>query len=406
MSSPVDQRRLFAIRIAVTAGLIAMIAIVMSAPAVDVLVWAGGPRWAAGYAVAAGFGTAAAALAVAITIGLFRVLGARRTRLTAQIVAALIGAGFAIGVQVFAITYYGTMASPANAILPAVIGHLPDVASPLWWPARAILGDWRALSAVLAACLGLLAMVIAMIAPRLGAYSLAATDLASPGKHHRPRRTAFASRSPAGALRRKEWLLLRRDPWLASQTLTQLFYLVPPALLLIRNFGNTSGTLVVVVMVLVTVSGQLGGALAWLTISGEDAPDLVTTAPVTPAAITRAKVEAVMGAIALVVSPFLFGLLWLSPHHALATALGIAVAAASTIQIQLWFRSQAKRSNFRRRHTSSRIATFAEALSSFSWAAATGLAIAGALGLAAISAATALLILLGARSVSPRRAQA
>ena len=113
-----------------------------------------------------------------------------------------------------------------------------------------------------------------------------------------------------------------------------------------------------------------------------------------------------MGAIAMVVSPFIVGLLWLSPRHALAAAVGIAIAAGSTIQIQLWFRSQAKRSNFRRRHTSSRIATFAEALSSFSWAAATGLAIAGGLSLAAISAATALLILLGARSVSPRRAQA
>ena len=71
----------------------------------------------------------------------------------------------------------------------------------------------------------------------------------------------------------------------------------------------------------------------------------------------------------------------------------------------MWFRAQAKRSNFRRRHTSSRIATFAEALVSFSWAAATGLAAAGT-WLAAISAAIALLILLGTRAVSPRKAPA
>ncbi len=179
---------------------------------------------------------------------------------------------------------------------------------------------------------------------------------------------------------------------------------MPPALLLVRNFGDATGALVVVVMVLVTVGGQLGGALAWLAISGEDAPDLVMTAPVRPLAVTRAKVEAVLGAVVVVLVPFLAVLAWLSPHHAVAAIGGIIVAAASTIRIQLWFRAQAKRSNFRRRHTSSRIATFAEALTSFSWAAATGLASAGSFSLAAVSATVALLILFGARSVSPRKA--
>jgi ABC-2 type transport system permease protein len=204
-------------------------------------------------------------------------------------------------------------------------------------------------------------------------------------------------------MRRKEWILLRRDPWLASQTLTQLLYLIPPALLLSRNFGQTTGTLVVVVMVLVTVGGQLAGALAWLAISGEDAPDLVTAAPVGAGAVSRAKVEAVLGAVALVLAPLVIGFALFSAYHALAAAIGIAVAAASTIRIQMWFRAQARRSNFRRRHTSSRIATFAEALSSFSWAAAAGLAAAGT-WFAAASAAIALVILVGARAVSPRKA--
>ena len=289
-------------------------------------------------------------------------------------------------------------------IAQKAIASLPAVDSPLWWPARAIMGDWAAMAAVLVICFLILAAVMAVFAPRLGEHSIAATDLAASRGRHRAGPGRFALRSPAAALRRKEWLLLRRDPWLASQTLTQLFYLVPPALLLMRNFGDATGALVVVVMVLTTVGGQLGGALAWLAISGEDAPDLVMTAPVRPLAITRAKVEAVMGAVLMVLAPFLLVLAWLSPHHAAAAVLGIVVAAASTIRIQLWFRAQAKRSNFRRRHTSSRIATFAEALVSFSWAAATGLAAAGTMSLAAIGATMALLILFGVRSVSPRKA--
>ncbi len=404
LSSPVSPRRLFSVRIAVTAALIAMIAVVISVPFIDVLTLAGGPRWLAGFGLAIGLGAAAAALAVAITIGLFRVLGARRTRLVAQVLAAFIGAGFAIGIQVFAIVYYGTMVRPAMAIAQTMIARLPDETSLLWWPARAIMGDWAALAGVLAVCFAILATVMAVFAPRLGEHSIAATDLAAPRGHHGARRRPFALRSPAAALRHKEWLLLRRDPWLASQTLTQLFYLVPPALLLVRNFGNVTGALVVVVMVLTTVGGQLGGALAWLAISGEDAPDLVMTAPVKPLAVTRAKVEAVMGAVLMVLSPFLLVLAWLSPHHAVVAVVGIVIAAASTIRIQLWFRAQAKRSNFRRRHTSSRVATFAEALTSFSWAAAAGLAAAGTLSFAAISGTIALVILFGARSVSPRKA--
>jgi ABC-2 type transport system permease protein len=51
----------------------------------------------------------------------------------------------------------------------------------------------------------------------------------------------------------------------------------------------------------------------------------------------------------------------------------VIVAAGSATAIQLWFRVQAKRSQFRRRQTSSRIATFAEAFSSIGWAATSAL---------------------------------
>ncbi len=402
LSSPVPPVRLFAVRIAANATLIAIMAVVLAAPFVNVLTVSGGPRWLAGYGVAIAFGFAMASLAVAITIGLFRLLGPRRTRLVAQIIAAVVGAAFAIGLQVAAILLYGNISAGMFSAPDALISVMPDEASPIWLPARAILGDWVALGFVVALALVVVALVTAVVAPRLGEHSIAATDLAAPGRRRR-RAGAFATRSPPRALRRKEWILLRRDPWLVSQTLTQLLYLLPPALLLARNFGQSTGVLVVVVMVLVTVGGQLAGALAWLAISGEDAPELVATAPVAAGTVIRSKVEAVFGATALVLGPVLAGFALLSVWHAVAATLGIAVAAASTIRIQLWFRAQAKRSHFRRRHTSSRIATFGEALVSFSWAAAAGLAAAGSL-FAAASAGVALAILLMVRAVSPRKA--
>jgi ABC-2 type transport system permease protein len=90
-----------------------------------------------------------------------------------------------------------------------------------------------------------------------------------------------------------------------------------------------------------------------------------------------------------------------SPFHAVATAIGILVAAASATAIQLWFRAQAKRSHFRRRQTSSRVATFAEAFSSITWAATAALAAAGT-WFALVTATIAILILTGARAMSPR----
>ena len=171
-------------------------------------------------------------------------------------------------------------------------------------------------------------------------------------------------------------MLLRRDPWLLSQSLMQLLYLVPPALLLWKSFADSDAALVLITPVIVMAAGQLAGGLAWLTISGEDAPDLVATAPLPASRVTRAKIEVVLIAIAVIFAPLLIALAYAAPLQAAVTALGIIVAAASATAIQLWFRVQARRSQFRRRQTSSRFATFAEAFSSIGWAATAVLALA------------------------------
>jgi ABC-2 type transport system permease protein len=135
-------------------------------------------------------------------------------------------------------------------------------------------------------------------------------------------------------------------------------------------------------------AGQLAGGLAWLSISGEDAPDLVATAPITAHRVLWAKIEAVIGMIALVFAPIVGMMAFGELYAALVCGLGILAAAAASTMIQLCFRVQARRSQFRRRQTSSRIATFAEAFSSIAWAATAALAAAqtwAALGAAVIA---------------------
>jgi ABC-2 type transport system permease protein len=402
LSSPVASRRVFAVRIATMAASTMLMAMLLSAPFINILIWRGGLHWFSAYGVVIAVGASAAGLSVALTVALFRSIGPKRTRLAAQIVAAIVGAIFVIGLQIAAILSYGTLSYFSFLNSDLLVSFVPAVESVVWWPARAALGDLMALAVVLSLALVLLAATVMLFSGRFGEHAIAAAGVSDSGVMQRRPRNGFRRVSPKAALRRKEWTLLRRDPWLASQTLMQLLYLLPPGLMLWRAFGGHNDDLVLLVPVLVMAAGQLAGGLAWLAISGEDAPELVATAPIPAAWIVRAKMEAVTGSVALVFSPFLAVMLLASPRDALVAAAGIGISAGSATLIQLWFRTQARRKHFRRRQTSSRVATFAEAFSSITWAGTFGLAAAGRWQ-AAITALIAFGILFGARALAPKK---
>jgi ABC-2 type transport system permease protein len=401
LSSPIAARKVFSVRIVTMALGTVLMAALLAGPFIHVLAIRLGARWLAAYGVVISMGAAAAALAVALTVALFRTIGPKRTRLAAQIVAAVIGAAFVIGLQVAAILSQDTLSRFAFLQSETLVALAPDVASLVWWPARAMLGDWEALAAVAVASSVLLGAAIFFFSARFGEHAIAAAGVAN-ARVRQTRSAAFSNASPKRALRRKDWMLLRRDPWLVSQTLMQILYLLPPALMLWRGFGDGSGVYAVLVPVLVMAAGQLAGGLAWLAISGEDAPDLVATAPVPASFLIRAKVEGVLGAVGVVFAPLLAALALIAPFQALVAAAGMAIAVVAATLIQLWFRSQAKRSQFRRRHTSSRVATFAEAFSSIAWAATAALAASESL-LALAPALLGACVLIAARALSPRK---
>ncbi|NPV20223.1 permease [Bradyrhizobium aeschynomenes] len=375
MSSPVRLAEIFSVRIAAIALSVTSMALLLATPFVDVLLIEGGVRWLAAFVVVAAVGLSAAAAAIAVTIILFRLIGPARTRLVAQILAAVIGAGFVIVLQIAAIVSYGTLSRFAVLTSDAAAAIAPDPESVVWLPARAALGDVQALLILLAAGLLLLGVVMMVFSPRFAdtAISAAAQGVTS---RTGARIRSFRGGSRQQALRRKEFMLLRRDPWLISQTLMQLLYLVPPALLLWRSYSDSSQAVILITPVIVMAAGQLAGGLAWLTISGEDAPELVATAPLTPAGVVRAKVEVVLITIAVIFAPLVLAFGWIAPAQALVTAVAALVATVSSTAIQLWFRIQARRNQFRRRQTSSRLATFAEAFSSIGWAATAALTLA------------------------------
>ncbi|MGE5271271.1 MAG: hypothetical protein ACM3JG_16545 [Thiohalocapsa sp.] len=402
LSSPAPAARLFAVRIgAMTASIMAM-SLVLAAPVINVLAWRGGGLWLAGYGVMAALAMTAVALSALATIALFAIIGAKRTRLVAQIIAAIVGAAFVICVQFLAILSLGTISRIELLRSDLVVAHMPDPASLVWLPAHAAAGNLPDLAIVAGGALLLLVTATGFCAPRFAAATLATAGVASGPARTRRRRSGFHPRSPAQALRHKEWVLLRRDPWLMSQSLMQLLYLVPPFFMLWRSFSGDGSGASLLVPVLIMAAGQLAGGLAWLAVSGEDAPDLIGSAPLTSAQVWRAKTEAVAGVLALVFGPPVLGLLLVGPVLSLVALLGIAVAGASATLIQFWFRAQVKRSLFRRRHVSSRIATFAEAFSSITWSGAGAVALINP-WLAIIPGGAALAVLAAAWSISPRR---
>jgi ABC-2 type transport system permease protein len=281
-----------------------------------------------------------------------------------------------------------------------MLAHAPGPGSAFWWPARAVLGDPGAFLAVIVLSVALLGASIAFFSRRFGEHAVAAAGVSSAVVRQRRWSSGFRRRSQARGLRQKEWALLRRDPWLISQTLMQILYLLPPALLLWITFRNGTDAFAVLIPVVVMAAGQLAGGLAWLSISGEDAPDLVATAPITARRILWAKIEAVVGMIALIFAPIVAVLAIEQLFAAIVAAFGILASAAGATLIQICFRTQARRSQFRRRQTSSRIATFAEAFSSIAWAATSALAASGT-WFALFPALIALGILAGVRLIAP-----
>ena len=403
LTAPVQAGKLFAVRIAAMALAATGMSMLVIGPFIDVLAWRGGAQWLGGYAVLIAVSIATTAIAVALTVLLFKIMGPARTRAVAQITAAVIGGMFVIGLQVAAMLSTGTVSRFAFLSSPYFLAHVPGIDSVFWYPARAAMGDLPSLLFVVGGAAVLFLAITARYAPRFADYTLTAVSGSHASAQKQSGDRSFRVVPASATLRLKERRLLLRDPWLISQSLMQLLYLVPPGLLLWHDLGRGSIASIVLVPVLIMTAGQLAGGLAWITISGEDAPDLVTSAPLTQSRLLRAKIEAVMQSVGIVLLPFVGLLALISVRQAFVVALGSAAAAASSTAIQLWFRSQSKRSHFRRRHTSSRIATFSEALVSITWAAA-GAVTALSVSLAVFFVAIALGLLVCVRALSPRRA--
>jgi len=397
-SSPLDPRRTLTVRfLAVALNAFLAFSALFSTLLLPVALISH-PAWLAAYLVVGSMALAATGLGLILGVALFKLIGPKRTRAAAQILAAIIGAIFFLSSQLGNMLggrRAGSVWSEALKLANNADFHLPPLAD---WPLRAMLGQPAPLAALTLGSAALFIGATQILGGRFARLAAAASgaDTSVAREETGPRR--FAADAFSATLR-KELRLLWRDAALISQVLLRLLYLAPLAILMIRWAGRADIlALPGGAAALAFMSGQVAGSLAWITISAEDAPDLLACAPSPPATFRQAKLAAAFLPLAVLLAPFLVTLTVLTPLVGLAAVAGSVASAIGCGMINIWYQRPAKRSEFRRRRGSSWFSTLAEILVGGLIAAATGAAAAHSAWAVAPAAGAALLLLALRRS--------
>ncbi len=347
LSSPIAPHTVVAVRVAaISANAFTTFAILLS-PFLIPVALIGHPAWLAGFPVLAALALDSGALGLMLAMGLFRLIGPRRTRAAAQILGAFIGAAVFLSSQarnIIGPQKLDLWLGALGRILHSDLKPPPAAA----WPLRAMLGEPGPLAGFVGLSIALFVATLWWLSARFADNAAAASGADSPGA-----RTGASARFVSGAFAatlRKELRLLGRDIVLLSEVMLRLLYLAPLTFLLLRNAGHHGrGDLPMSVGLLSFVIGQITENLTWITLSAEDAPDLLAASPAATAVLHRAKLCAAFLPLAMLLMLPIGWLTLLSPWVGVAAALGCAASALASGLINLWHQKLERRSAFRRR---------------------------------------------------------
>jgi ABC-2 type transport system permease protein len=282
----------------------------------------------------------AACIGLSITLVLARIAGPRAARTVGQVAAAIIGGGVFVTTQLLNASGGGRRHSSWQTVYE----RLRDDGFGS--------SDGASILIVLGAALAIFAAT-ALIFNRL--FARGVTDAGQ----HLHRRTAsnkaIARHFRSGLFATiffKEVTLLKRDPALAFRIILRLIYLVPLMIVGFRT-GQQLPIAPVLAFISVTIAGQLVGSFTWLAISAEDAPDLLTVAPVDKAEINRAKLSAALAIAAPIAVLVPIAIATTSLLDALIALVMTAAGGLAAGLIELTLGKPAKRSQFNRQRPGS-----------------------------------------------------
>jgi ABC-2 type transport system permease protein len=348
-SSPIEPDRVMVVRcLAIAANVFAGFAILVS-PVMIPVALVGHLAWLALYPILAAAALTATGAGLILASLLFRVLGPRRARATAQIMAVALGGAFFIASQLP--NMLGLTKLKAWIVAPPKTvdaGHLAGTI--LAWPVRGFVGDPVALAAML-----IVGGVVFSAATLFIGRRFAADAAAAAGASAAPIRRKGAAGAPfvggvVAVTIRNELRLLVRDITLVAAVLFRIIYLVPLALVLLRNAGRHVALFLPVGVGGVTfVVGQTVLTLAMIMIAGEEAPDLLLSSPTSAQTLRRAKMAAAILPAAVVMAAPLIILTVLEPLAGVAAILGCVFNALANTLIAARLQKPAPRAAFRRR---------------------------------------------------------
>lgn len=366
LSSPLPSRSIFTVRLGAISLGVASTYLALAAPVVNAGVATGHVAWLAAYPAMMAWAIITCSLAMLLTLLLVRVIGARKTRVVAQVVSAIAGALIFLLSQAYNLLHADSrglatdlaarFAAPGSPLAPASL---------LWAPGRALMG-----SALPLLCLIVMAVALFLFTVQFthgffvhGLQQAVSSRRAGTGRANKPQ--GQFGRPLAEVVLRKEWRLIARDPNLLSQVLLQLLYMLPLGFVVLRA---DSGVAPGMAAGLTILSGSLAASLTWIVVAAEDAPDLLHAAPAARRTIRLAKVAAaVIPTLSLMAVP----LVWAVAHDVVTGLLMSFTVVAATICAALtclWHGRPAPRGNFKTRGKSNKVSVLLELIGGFSWA--------------------------------------
>jgi len=378
LSAPIEGRRVLVVRALVIAFNMFAASSMLITPMLAPIVVISHPAWAASYGVLAALALFATGVGLILTLLLLRLIGPRRTRAGAQVLAAIIGAALFVSSQAQILFGQDRIHLAINLVQRGVRVDRPP-AFAYAWPLRAMTGDVGVVALLIMGAGLVFAGACWWVGRSYETQASAANGVSSTlAASSRPLRR-FVGGTFAATLH-KEWRLLSRDVPLMSQVLLRVLYLLPLVFVSIRGVGHDgTWSLPTMVSAITFMAGQLAGSLAWITVSAEDAPDLIALAPVAPAILRRAKIAAALSPLLLLLAGPLIILTMRSAYTGLVAAVGCVSAAIASGLINGWYQRPARRTEFRRRAAASMVAGLAQFLAGALISAAAGLAADGSI---------------------------
>ena|GEM_PF-211785 len=361
VSSPLPSRTVFAARLINLIITMFVPFMAFLSPFVTVGLLSGMPHLLGVIPLAFVLATTGASLGLLITLALVRLLGARRARTVSQVLGVLAGAALYFifyGSQVFGFDTQALVQNPQAIAAYFAPGALLGPESLIWYPARVAFFEPLPTLLVLLATVAL-AVLTTFLVHRSFALGLEAqgsgrgrrrTAGPATGQPAKPatlslggetRSFAVNEGSAARLLILNEWRLLLRDPYLISQTFLQLLYLIPVAFILFfdRDAGEPLlGGLAIADLAAIggiMLLGVLAGSLARITISGEEASDLLVSAPISARSLRRAKLLAALIPVWVLALPILLALVLFGTAGFWLTLFIVAATVGSTLLIAL-----------------------------------------------------------------------